>query len=244
MIFDLFNSKPTLRELLSQGFIDIHSHILPGVDDGAKNIKESLRLINEMRKLGFNKLITTPHIYPGLYENNFEKIKNCYDKLVPHIKAKIEFDFGSEYFIDDSIIEDDKINNLITIKDMFILIEFSFISVHPRLFEILFELQTRGYKIIIAHPERYLYLKQDSEKLDKLKKIGCYFQINLLSITGFYGKEVLSFSKKLIKNNFIDFCGSDIHNFSHIKYFDKKVKINRNEISKIKSALENNLIFK
>tara|TARA_B100002052_G_C15831109_1_gene575398 strand:+ start:181 stop:915 length:735 start_codon:yes stop_codon:yes gene_type:complete len=244
MIFKIFKSKPKLSELIPEGFVDIHSHILPSIDDGAKNINESIKLIDAMKKLGFSKLIATPHIYPGLYDNNVNTIKNSYDDITSVIKSKIEIDYGAEYFLDASIIEDDKINNLITIKDKFILIEFNFISLYPGVFEILFELQTIGYNIIIAHPERYLYLSKDNKKLNKLKQIGCQFQINLLSITGYYGKEVLDFSKKLIKNNMINFCGSDIHNLSHIKYFDKKVKINVDEISKIKAALENNLFFK
>ena len=78
MIFNLLKSKPTLKELIPEGFVDIHSHILPGIDDGAKNIKESLELIEKMNEMGFSKIIGTPHTYPGLYENTNESIKKSF----------------------------------------------------------------------------------------------------------------------------------------------------------------------
>ena len=81
MIFNLFKSRPTLKELIPEGFVDIHSHILPGIDDGAKNVEESLKLISEMHKIGISKIIGTPHTYPGLYNNNEKTIFNAYNKL-------------------------------------------------------------------------------------------------------------------------------------------------------------------
>ena len=102
MIFSLFKSKPTLKELIPEGFIDIHSHILPGIDDGAKNIEESLILISEMKKLGFSKIFGTPHTYPGLYNNTNQTIFESYSKIT---NSTVNIEYASEYMIDKSIIE-------------------------------------------------------------------------------------------------------------------------------------------
>ena len=90
MIFNLFKAKPTLKELIPNGFVDIHSHILPGIDDGAKNIEESIKLISEMKKMGFSKIIGTPHTFPGLYENTNETIKKSFEKISQKLITKIK----------------------------------------------------------------------------------------------------------------------------------------------------------
>ena len=103
MIINLFRSKPTLRELIPDGFVDIHSHILPGIDDGSKNVKESLDLIFEMKKLGFSKIIGTPHSYPGLYDNTKESIKISFNKLKKELPENINVDYASEYMLEKTI---------------------------------------------------------------------------------------------------------------------------------------------
>ena len=105
MLFNLFKSKPTLKELIPDGFVDIHSHILPGIDDGAKNIEESLELISKMKEMGFSKIIGTPHTYAGLYENNNESIKKSFEKLNDEIQTNTNIGFASEYMLDNTIIE-------------------------------------------------------------------------------------------------------------------------------------------
>ena len=105
MIFNLFKAKPTLKELIPDGFVDIHSHILPGIDDGAKNIEESLELISKMKEMGFSKIIATPHTYQGLYNNSSSSIKNSYNKIKDKVDKKIEIQYASEYMIDETLIE-------------------------------------------------------------------------------------------------------------------------------------------
>ena len=233
MIFNLFKSKPTLKELIPKGFVDIHSHILPGIDDGAKNVKESLKLISEMRKMGFSKIIGTPHTYPGLYNNTNESIKNSYEAMLKNVKGndlmEVDLYYASEYLVDKSLIRKMENKELICLKESYLLVETNFMALSDGFFEIIFELKLKGYKIILAHPERYLFIKNNNKLISKLKKVGCKFQLNLLSITGYYGKEVLKISEKLIKNNLIDFVGSDIHNINHIYQFGKKIKINNHQ---------------
>ncbi len=238
MIFNLFKSKPTLKELIPKGFVDIHSHILPGIDDGAKDISESSELIKKMKEIGFSKIIGTPHTYPGFYDNSNNSIKESFQKIKNLNIKNVTIGFASEYMIDESLIEKSKNEELLTLKDNYILIELPFIDLPNYCFEVLFQLNTNGYKTILAHPERYKYLSDDKFKfLKKLKSFGCKFQLNLLSLTGHYGKNVLNFSEKLIKFGYIDFVGSDTHNIIHLKKFNKNIMIKRNNIRNLEHSI-------
>ena len=225
MLFNLFKSKPTLKELIPDGFVDIHSHILPGIDDGAKNIEESLELISKMKEMGFSKIIGTPHTYAGLYENNNESIKKSFEKLNDEIQTNTNIGFASEYMLDNTIIEKAQNKKLLCLKDNYVLVEMSFISPPANLYELLFELKVNGYIPILAHPERYNFYHNNFDEYFKLKKVGCKFQLNLLSTTGYYGNQIARTSNKLLKRNLIDFSGSDIHRINHTNQFTKKVVI-------------------
>ena len=183
MIFNLFKSKPTLKELIPKGFIDIHSHILPGIDDGANNVDESIKLISGMKNLGFSKIIGTPHTYPGLYDNTNESIKESYLALTKRLNEDIQIEYASEYMIDESILKKISEKSILTLKDNHVLIELGFISAPIDLFDIIFKLKLARYKPILAHPERYIYLYDNFENFLKLKNFGCKFQLNLLSTT-------------------------------------------------------------
>lgn len=240
MVFNLFKSKPTLRELIPRGFVDIHSHILPGIDDGAKNVKESINLISEMNKLGFSKVIGTPHTYEGLYNNTLNTIKDSFDKLLPFVKTKIKLGYATEYMLNKSIIQKAKAKNLLCLKDNYVLVEMSYISEPLNLREIIYEIKVNGYKPILAHPERYLFIK-DFKSYYELKEIGCLFQINLLSAVDYYGQKVRKNLDKLILNDLVDFVGSDIHKLHHVKAFEKKIKIKN--LKKFEKSISNNNIF-
>ena len=244
MIFNLFKSKPTLKELIPKGFIDIHSHILPGIDDGAKDIEESLELISEMKKLGFSKIIGTPHIYKGLYENDKASISKSFKTLIKKSENYIDISYAAEYMLDSSIIEIAKNKSLLTLKDNYVLVEISMISEINNLKEIIFEIQTNGYIPVIAHPERYLYYSRNFNKIENFKRLGCKLQLNLLALTGFYGVEVLNFSEKILSCGLYNFCGSDVHKMRHLKQFEKKIKLNRNCLKIIEECLNKNGIFK
>lgn len=240
MIFNIFKSKPTLKELIPEGFVDIHSHILPGIDDGAKNINESISLISQMKEMGFSKVIGTPHTYPGLYENSTDTIKESFDLLKKSLKEDISIDFASEYMIDTSLINRIREKSLLTLKDNYVLVEMNFISAPNNLYEILFELKLNGYKPIMAHPERYMHLS--NKEFFKLKKFECKFQLNLLSVSGYYNKEVVRKSDWLLKNEMINFVGSDIHSVKHIDFMKNKVKIKN--IDLLEKAIKSNILFR
>ena len=241
MIFNFFKSKPTLKELIPKGFIDIHSHILPGIDDGPKNSEESLELISEIKKLGFSKAIGTPHTYPRLYNNTNLTIENSYKQLTRLTEFEILIDYASEYMIDISLIKKAEEKSLLCLKENFVLVEMSFLSMPNNFYEIIFQIQTNGYKVILAHPERYSFMFRNYKDYFRLKDLGCKFQLNLLSLVGYYGKETLQTARKLINDGLIDYLGSDIHSKAHVKEFGKNVIIP--ESKKVIEISENNLFF-
>ncbi len=241
-MFNIFKKKkPKLLELIPKNFVDIHSHILPGIDDGAKNVNESKKLISNFQKLGFSKIIATPHTYSGLYDNTSESISKSFDLLVKNLNSEISLSFASEYMIDISLIEKSENKSLLCIKDNYVLIEFGFLSVTSNIFDIIFKLRVNNYIPIIAHPERYLYKSNDIDFFKKLKNAGCYLQINLFSLTGYYGNEVLKMVKKLMKEELVDFVGSDVHNLNQLKVFENEIM--SGEIPIIEKSIERTLFF-
>lgn len=239
MIFNLFKSKPTLRELIPDGFVDIHSHILPGIDDGSKNVKESLDLISEMKGLGFSKIIGTPHTYRNLYNNTNESITNSFNLIKSKHTQDLNISFASEYFIDENLIKQAENKSLLTLKSNYVLIETGFKFMPLNIFEVIFQLQLNGYRAVLAHPERYHFFSM--KDFLKLKKNGVLFQINMFSLIGYYGESTLSLANKLLKNNMINYIGSDIHNLQQLSLFEKKIKTSMS--NKILKTIENNIIF-
>ena len=153
----------------------------------------------------------------------------------------MKINYASEYMLEKSIIEKARNNELLCIKNNYVLVEMSFISKPNDLHQILFEIIVNGYIPVIAHPERYFFMYNDYRSYYKLKKIGCKFQLNLLSCTGYYGNDVIKISNKLLSDELIDYVGSDIHNLNHVNKFLEKIKID--EIDKLNIAFEANQIF-
>ena len=244
MIFNIFKSKHTLSEIIPEGFVDIHSHILPGVDDGAKDIKSSINLISQMIDLGFYKIIATPHTYKGVYDNTNEVIKKKFNELNNSIGNSIKLSYASEYYLDESFSKNCDSKSLLTLKENYVLVETSFISVPNNFYNLLFKMQMNNYVPILAHPERYLFLHNNFDEYIKIKRAGCYFQLNLLSLTGFYGEKINKIANKLIENNLIDFVGSDFHNQTHINIFKANKNVICSDVNKLQKAIENNNKFK
>lgn len=238
-MFNIFSrNKRKLSELIPNNFVDIHSHILPGIDDGAKSVKESNELILKMKKLGFSKIIGTPHTYSGLYNNTNESIRNSFYQLKKNLKSKIEVSYASEYLIESSLIEKAENKSLLTVKDNLVLVEMSYMHPPENINDILFHIILNDYIPILAHPERYNFY-QNIKKFYDLKDRGCLFQLNLLSTTGYYGGESIKKCDEFLKNNLIDFLGSDIHNNTHIDAFENNLKIN--EISTLERIFEDSV---
>lgn len=242
-MLSLFKSKFYLTELIPNGYIDIHNHILPGIDDGSKNLEDTQFLINGLKELNIHNAIATPHTYNGLWDNTPTSIKTAYKTATQTNENKLFIKgYASEYLLDSTLLQRIKDEPLLCIYENYVLIEFPLAMRPINLFEMLFEIKNKGYEIIIAHPERYLYFHNSIEKFEKLKNSGVYFQLNLLSLVGFYGKNVTKTAEILLENDLYDFSGSDIHNQGQIKQLKSK-PILISDKNKIASLLTKNLIF-
>ena len=156
MIFN-FKSKPQLSEIIPKGYVDIHSHLLPGIDDGAKTIEESYELLKSVSKLGFSKVITTPHTITHVWDNGNSSILGAKEILYQHhgdLCTELKLQAASEYLIDDQFISRIP-EGLLCLKDKEVLVELSYLDAPSGLHQIIFDLRASGYQPILAHPERY-----------------------------------------------------------------------------------------
>lgn len=244
MIFFQKN-KPFLCDLIPNNHIDIHSHLLPGIDDGAATIEDTKMLINGLIELGINKFITTPHIMGEVWKNTSQIINTTLEQTLPELKHNeicCDIRAAAEYMIDSDFLELLKKEPLLCLKDNLVLVEVSYLSPPIQLYEILFELQVAGYQPVLAHPERYNFFHESSlSHYKKLKKVGCLFQLNMLSSTGYYGERVARTADLLLKNGLIDFVGSDIHHNRHLEFMSKKIVLKNQDY--FKSIFQNNFIF-
>ncbi len=231
-----------LTDFFTNNFIDIHSHLLPGIDDGAKNIDNSIELILKMYSYGIKNFITTPHVLGDVYPNSSETIKSKLEEVRVALKNKgysdIKINAAAEYMMDEQFVNRLKSGDILTLKGNYILVEMSYFNAPMNLYDVLFDIQLKGYKPVLAHPERYNFFHNDLQNYHKLKKAGCLFQLNLLSLTEQYGKNVQKISNELLKQNLYDFVGSDTHHKNHLQLL-KKIGTQKN-LKKIKHLLDNN----
>lgn len=235
-------STPILSDLIPDHYVDIHSHLLPGIDDGAKNFEETISLIDQLKKIGFSQFITTPHSITGIWDNTFASITAKQEETNQvlkdtHLKAAAEYMMDSFFF--DRIKKEEK---LLTLKENYVLVEMSYLNAPIQLYDIIFEIQIQGYKPILAHPERYLFYNNNFEEFYKLKKSGCLFQLNLLSATGYYGVGVTKITQKLLDANLYDFVGSDVHHQKHVQSLSTKIVIKNHQ--QLIPLMENNSFFR
>jgi protein-tyrosine phosphatase len=225
MFGKLFKKKKLSTPVdLSDLVVDMHSHLIPGIDDGSPNMETSISMIKEMHALGYKKLITTPHIGSDIYKNTTEIIQQGLYKVQKRLreeKIDIKVEAAAEYLVDDGFETLMNENKLQTFSNNFILIELPYFHLPPNLYDLTFEMQIKGYKIILAHPERYLYWYNNFNKYQELKDRGIYFQLNMISLTGHYSSEVKKLAEKLIDAEMIDFVGSDLHNLHYLDVLKK-----------------------
>lgn len=219
-MLSLFKRRYFLKDQL-KGWVDIHNHILPGIDDGAAQIEDSMALIKRFSEMGVSKFIATPHIMNDYYPNTPETINGALTEVRNALSeagmSEIKIKAAAEYMMDHAFIEIMNSGNLLTLHDNFVLVEMSYFQAPINLDEILFQLQTRNYKPLLAHPERYAFFhSRNLEKYDELKKRGCAFQLNILALTGHYGKNIQEVAFKLLDKNMYDFIGSDTHQMRHL----------------------------
>ncbi|HCE54745.1 MAG TPA: histidinol phosphatase [Lutibacter sp.] len=226
-MFSFFQKKTPLTDLFSSDFVDIHSHFLPNIDDGSKSMDESVAMLKRMQGYGIKHIICTPHVMESVWENASETIQQQLDALNAHLKSiaftDISITAAAEYMLDANFDQLLKTEKLRTLKDNYILVELSFLNAPINLYETLFNIQIAGYKPVLAHPERYSYFHNDFKEYAKLKEAGCLFQINLLSLSNYYGSSVAEVSLQLLKQQLIDFAGTDTHKHHHLDFLEKPI---------------------
>lgn len=205
--------------------VDMHSHLLPGLDDGVKDFNESLDLIKALKALGFRKLITTPHVMGDFYRNDPATIKDKLQQLQKMVEQEginIEIEAAGEYFLDEWFDEKLEKGDLLTFGNGYLMVETSFMNRPSQLKETFFRIGIKGYKPVFAHPERYIYLYEDFKEYEELyHEKGVYFQINLNSLQGYYSPQVRETAEKLIDRGMVDFMGTDAHSLKHVQLLDQ-----------------------
>ena len=226
-MFSFFKKKDTpLKNTYESIMVDMHSHVLPGIDDGAQNPEESIILIKKMMELGIKKIIATPHVMADYYKNTAETIGGALKILKTELEKQnieIEVEAAAEHYFDETF--ENRVNNhkLMTMGDNYALFEFSFISQPPNVIEVIQRMKDLGYKPILAHPERYPYL--DIEQLRNLRDWGCTLQVNTISLTGYYGKDAKKMAESLVDNELVDFISSDMHHLRHAQAFKSALRL-------------------
>lgn len=215
----LFRKEKTLPPADISGLVcDFHSHLIPGIDDGAKTLDDSIEMIERFKKMGYSKVITTPHVMSDFYKNTPEIILGGLEKVRVELKNRnidIEVEAAAEYYLDEHLSDKIKNRELLTFGDNYVLFELPFMSEPPNLSSIIFELQTSGYKPILAHPERYGFWYKEFKKFREMKDKGVHLQLNILSLIGHYSPETKKIAEQMIDEGLVTFLGSDCHNPMH-----------------------------
>lgn len=235
-MLDFLKAKHTKpRPIFESLGIDMHCHLLPGVDDGSQSEAETITCLRIMKEAGFHSVILTPHYQVQKYRNIEEDIVERYNTLQLDLKSSQAgdipnlVDISGEYRVDTGFQERIKNNKFLTINNRFLLAEYSLSQQVLGLEQVIFDLQMQNHEIILAHPERYPYFSSVSPTLQYLKDAGVYFQVNVLSLLGFYGPAAKRKGYEMIEQGWVEFLGTDMHNVNYAQAlidctYDKKIE--------------------
>ena len=218
-MFSLFRSSKTTPDL-SFILADMHSHLLPGLDDGLQEAEHTVEYAKELQQLGYKKLIFTPHILSGMYDNSPETILPKLEfvrTLFAEHNLDMQIEAAAEYMVDADF--ENHINQglpLLTFGKNFILIEMSYAAASNNIEQVIFELRLKNLQPILAHPERYSYYIPKPEQYERFVDLGCLLQINLLSLIGYYGEAAKNTAQNLLKKKLVSFVGTDMHHINHL----------------------------
>ena len=221
-MFSIFKKKAEKAELCFS--TDIHCHIVPGIDDGAPDVKTSVELVERMKEWGIKRIVASPHVTQETFENTPETIEPAFASLKQELVARgidVELSHSAEYRIDEFFMQQLECGNIVALPENYLLVENSYLQEPWNLDKILFDLKVRGYKPILAHPERYSYYYGNKRsRYDELHNVGTLFQVNLLSLAGYYGKEEKAIAEYLVEKGYIAFVGTDLHRHAHADVID------------------------
>ena len=233
-----FFSKKTPEKLWFA--TDIHCHIIPGIDDGSPSAEKSVELVENMQAWGIERIFASPHVTQGSFPNTPETIAAARKKLQDALDAKgnpLQLDNSAEYRLDDLFAEQRDKGILLTLPGNRLLVENSFIQGPMGFDNLLFELQVSGFRPILVHPERYYYYYSDPDRYRAIHNAGVEFQINLLSLSGYYGKDEKRIAEKLIDMGLVDYVGTDLHGRRHVDSIN--AYLGSRDFRRHRAALEN-----
>ena len=226
---------------------DMHSHLIPGIDDGSQSVEESIELLRALNDLGFRKVITTPHIMgEGDYQNTPETILPGLEKVrqaLAETHLSITIEAAAEYYYDEHFKQLIKEKQLLTFADNYVLFELPMMNMPRELKDTIFSMTMEAYKPVLAHVERYRYLFENKwEELEHIKQMGTHLQVNIGAFLGIYGPDMASSAYKLVERGMVDFIASDLHNEKHLGYLkaalqDKKFNAMLQQYSFLNSEL-------
>lgn len=218
-MFGLFKKKRKEPEI---GFSvigsDMHSHILPGIDDGARTIEDSIALARRFEALSYKKLIATPHVMADYFRNTPESINRALDKLREALhqnQINLEVNAAAEYYMDETFEKKVREKSVLTFGDNYLLFELSFINYPSNINDMIKLMLDSGYQPVLAHPERYPYFHGTVDNYSRIKDQSCYLQTNAIALTGYYGPGPKQLAEEMIAHNLVDFVGSDMHHLRH-----------------------------
>lgn len=223
-MFSFFSKRgsPNPAALLS----DIHSHLLPGIDDGVRDFEEALQVVSQLKDLGYQKLVTTPHIMSDTYRNDAAIIGGRLKELMLFLsenRIEIKIEAAAEYYFDTWLINEvNEGRPLLTFGDHYLLFEMNYMTEPYQLNDFIFKVTTAGYKPVLAHPERYQFMT--AEKAEDLHHRGVLLQVNILSFMDYYSKPVRQMANHLVERGWVNFLGSDCHNLRHATLLREAIK--------------------
>ena len=228
-MFGLFKKSEAKKNVTfdySTLMVDMHSHVLPGIDDGAQTLEESIALVQRMMALGIKKIIATPHIMADYYKNTAESINGALAVLKAELVKQnmdIEVQAAAEHYFDETFEKRIEEGKLMLMGDNYVLFEFSFISKPVNAIPVIRKMRDLGLNPILAHPERYPYM--DVDQYRAIREWGVNFQLNTVSLAGYYGKETKKLAETLIDEQMVDFISSDMHHLRHAEALKEALKM-------------------
>jgi protein-tyrosine phosphatase len=225
-LFSRFFKAPTEPVDLSVLKTDMHSHLIPGIDDGSQSMDDTIAMLAKFKSLGYQKVITTPHIMSDHYRNTPEIILGGLEDVraeLKRINLDIEIEAAAEYFFDETLFAKIKERSFLTFGENYVLVEFSFFSEPIEEDRLFFEMLTQNYRPILAHFERYAFYHGSVDAAEKFRDSGVLIQMNLNSLSGHYGPEVKKQAERLIDANLIDFVATDCHRIEHLQLLERQL---------------------
>ena len=227
-LFNIFKRNTKLDKPVDLSVLgcDIHSHFIPGIDDGAKTIEDSVQMISAMHQMGYRKVITTPHTMSDYYRNTSEIILSGKENVKAALREAnipIEIEAASEYYLDYDFERKLKEEKLLTFGSNYLLFEISYMNPPDNLFHVIFEMQLQGYKPVLAHPERYNFWHADFQKYEAFVDKGILLQMNINSLSGYYSMATKKIAEQMIDKNMISFLGTDCHHIGHVNLMKEVV---------------------